>query len=64
MISNPAPGPKNSPKIRIRDSENPDPEQHWSVETQSTEHEFVANSMQLANFSGSLFFRVRVCISV
>jgi len=29
MISNPAPGPKNYPKIRIRDSENPVPEQLW-----------------------------------
>ena len=33
MISNPAPDPKNYPKIRIRDSENPDPEQHWYKHT-------------------------------
>ena len=31
MISNPAPDPKNHPKIRIRDSENPDPEQHCNT---------------------------------
>ena len=31
MISNPAPDPKNYPKIRIRDSENPDPEQHCQM---------------------------------
>jgi len=31
MISNPASDPKNSPKIRIRDFENPDPEQHCVV---------------------------------